>query len=202
MKERIDINNNVKVKVSKKDHDEKIESLLINSVNCSLEENASLSESNREISVHIAGCLKRKVKKRPISYCHKFFVGDSFTSEIPDFSCMQILSRGRLTGLSVDLENYLCMAFSIFDSWEVFTYSVHESARQVFAKDTIANIYFNNTRKTSADLVVPDGVKPFKRRIEKRSKLHKGFCKFTAFSIWKQPSRSALLGVLQITKKS
>lgn len=73
-------------------------------MNCSLE-NVSLSESNREISVHVAGCCKRKVKKRPISYCHKFFVGDSFTSKIPDFSCMQILSRGRLTGLSVDLEN-------------------------------------------------------------------------------------------------
>ena len=62
--------------------------------------------SNWEISVHIAGCPLKKLKKRLISYCHKFMVSDSFTSEIPDFRYMQILSGGRLTVLSVDLPNY------------------------------------------------------------------------------------------------
>ena len=149
--------------------------------------------SNWEISVHIAGCPLKKLKKRLISYCHKFMVSDSFTSAIPDFRYMQILSGGRLTVLSVDLPNYVYVAFLIFDSCKKFTCSVHDSIKQVFANHTIANTYFNNKRKISADLVGPDGVKPFKRRIEEESKLQKGFCKFIVFSIWKQPSRSALL---------
>ena len=60
------------------------------------------------------------------------------------------------------------MAFSIFDSYKKFTCSVHESAKQVFANHTILKVYFNNTRNISIDLVILDGVKPFKRRIDKR----------------------------------
>lgn len=194
LKEGIDIDNNVKV--GKKD-DEMIESLLldIDIMDCS-PENVLLSEDSREVSVHIAGYIAKKLKKRFGSCCHEFLMGDSITSDCPDFSYMQILSRGGLTIPSINLANYVCTAFAIldvlsgailksklisrlaaehvlkhiFNSYETFTCITHENTGQTFVNRTIANIYFNNKRKISTDSVVADGVKAFKKRQrEKRS---------------------------------
>ena len=185
MKEEINIDNNAKDNV---DNDENTEHLLqyIDFMNCSTD-NVALSEDSREVSCHIAGYIAKKLKKRYGNCCNQFLIASPVTSESLEYPYIEILSRRGLTVPSLNLSNYVSTAFAIldfsygaisncgllsrqaaetvlkhvFNSFQTFTCEAHESAGQTFTNRTVANIYLNNQRKISTDVVVADGVRPF-----------------------------------------
>ena len=189
LKEEIDIDDNVKI-IDKSD--DAIENLLknIDAMNCS-PENITLSEDSREVGAHVAGYIARNLKKRFGNCCNQFLIADLINNEyVPEFSYINILSRGGLVVPSIALTNYVCTSFAlldffsdiisksslssrvaaenllnhVFQSYETFTCNVHESTGQVITNRKIVNIFFNNQRKLVTDSVVADGVKSFKKR--------------------------------------
>ena len=134
------------------------------------------------------------MKERFGDCCNGSLTGDS-GDENPDFSYVQILSRGGLKIPSTNLVNYVCTAFAIlgfadelitksglpvrkvvehvlihcFQSFETFAYSTHEAIARKITNSTAVNIYFNNKRKICTDSVATDGVKTFKKKQRKKS---------------------------------
>ena len=121
--------------------------------------------------------------------------GDS-GAEKPDFSYVQILSRGSLKIPSTNLVNYVCKTFAIlesvddlitksglhvrkatehvlihcFQSFETFACTTHEAiARKITNYTAVKNIYFSNKRKICKDSLAADGVKTFKKRQREKS---------------------------------
>ena len=87
------------------EHDENIETLLhhVDLSRCS-DEMVTLSEDSREVEIYIAGYVAKKLKERFGDCCNGLLTGDS-GAENPDFSYVQIFSRGGLTILSTNLLN-------------------------------------------------------------------------------------------------
>ena len=169
------------------EHDENIETLLhhVDLSRCS-DEMVTLSEDSRELEIYIAGYAAKKLK----DCCNGLFTGDYHGDKNPDFSYIQILSRGGLKIPSTNLVNYLCTAFAIleflddlitksglpvrkaaehvlihcFQSFETFACTTHEAIARKITNSTAVNIYFNNKRKTCTDSVAAHGVKTFKKR--------------------------------------
>lgn len=188
LKEGIDIDENVK---TPKEDGEKLELLIsdIDILNCSTD-TISLSDSSREVGVHIAGYVAKKLKKRMGKCCTSYLIEKSISVKNPDYSYIEILSRGGLTIPSMNLANYVCSAFAMLDftapttlksdiadrtaaehvlfhqlqSFETFTCDTHKEKGQKLANRIITNIYFNNKRKQSTDTVMKDKVKSFKKR--------------------------------------
>ena len=124
------------------------------------------------------------MKERFGDCCNELLTGGSRV-ESPDFSYVQILSRGGLTIPSTNLVNYVWMAFAIlefvddliiksglpvrkatkhvmihcFQSFETFACTTHEVIAWKITSSV--NIYFNNKRKICRDSVAADGVKIF-----------------------------------------
>ena len=118
------------------------------------------------------------MKERFGDCCNGLLTGGSGV-ESPDFSYVQILSRGGLTIPSTNLVNYVCKAFAIlefvddlitksglpvrkaaehvlihcFKSFETFACTTHEPIARKIANSTAVNIYFNNKRKICTDSV-------------------------------------------------
>ena len=113
LKEEIDIDNNVNDTV---DNDENIEHLLqdIHFMNCSTD-NVPLSGHSREVSCHIARYIAKKLKKRYGSCCNQFLIASPIISESLEYPYIEILSRGGLTVLCLNLANYVSTAFAILD---------------------------------------------------------------------------------------
>ena len=173
------------------EHDEDIETLLhhVDLSRCS-DEMVTLSEDSRELEIYIAGYAAKKLK----DCCNGLFTGDSGAKN-PDFSYIQILSRGGLKIPSTNLVNYLCTAFAILDflddlitksgllvrkaaehvliqcvqSLETFACTTHEAIARKITNSTALNIYFKNKRKICTDSVATDGVKTFKKRQSEKS---------------------------------
>ena len=99
------------------EHDENIETLLHHvDLSCCSDEMVTLSEDSREVGIYIAGYVAKKLKERFGDCCNGLLTGDS-GAENPDFSYVQILSRGNLclTIPSANLVNYVCKAFAILE---------------------------------------------------------------------------------------
>ena len=94
LKEGMNIDNSVKLC---ENEDNKLEDLLLNvtSMNCT-PENTTLSNHSREVAIHIAGYMVKKLKRRLGDCCIVFLTGDSDDFESQDISYIQTLSRGGL----------------------------------------------------------------------------------------------------------
>ena len=205
LKEDIDISN---ITDSNAEHYQNIETLLhhFDLFRCS-DEMVTLSEDSREVAIYIAGYVGKKLKERFGNCCNGLLTGDS-GADNPDFSYVQILSRGCLTILSTNLVNYVCTAFSIlefvndlitkygllarkatervlihcFQSFEAFAYTTHEVIPRKITNSTAVNIYFNKKRKNCTDSVAAGGVKTFKKR-QKEKVLIKIYCFYFCFGL-------------------
>ena len=106
LKDNIDIRN---IMNSNVEHDENIQTLLhyVDLSHCS-DEMVTLSEDSRELGIYRAGYIakKKKMKERFGDCCNGLLTGGSRV-ESPDFSYVQILSRGGLTIPSTNLVNYV-----------------------------------------------------------------------------------------------
>ena len=110
LKDDIDISN---IMDSNVEHDENIETLLHHvDLSCCSDEMVTLSEDSREVGIYIAGYVAKKLKERFGDCCNGLLTGDS-GAENPDFSYVQILSRGGPKTPSTNLVNYVCTTFSI-----------------------------------------------------------------------------------------
>ena len=97
------------------EHDENIEALLHHAdLSCSSEEMVSLSEDSREVGIYIAGYIAKKLKKR-FGDCSSGLLINGSEAGNPDFSYVQVLSRGSLKIPSTNLVNYVCTAFTILE---------------------------------------------------------------------------------------
>ena len=186
LKDDIDISN---IMDSNVEHDENIETLLHHvDLSCCSDEMVTLSEDSREVGIYIAGYVAKKLKERFGDCCNGLLTGDS-GAEKPDFSYVQILSRGSLKIPSTNLVNYVCKTFAIlesvddlitksglpvrkaaehvlincFQSFETFACTTHEAIARKITNPTAVNIYFNNNRKNCTDSVAADGVKTFNK---------------------------------------
>ena len=94
------------------EHDQNIETLLhhVDLSRCS-DEMVTLSEDSRELEIYIAGYAAKKLK----DCCNGLFTGDYHGDKNPDFSYIQILSRGGLKIPSTNLVNYVCTVFAILE---------------------------------------------------------------------------------------
>lgn len=188
LKEGVSIDENVQEENTEQDTE--FERLLDdeNIVNCS-PESLSLSNDSREVAVYIAGYIANKLSKQFGTCCNDLFIGKC-SSENPDHSYVEMLSRGGLTIPSNELASYVCMAFATLDEvsdvivkadvpvrkaanrvlchhlklFGPFTCVLHETPGQMIANNVVINIYFNNKRKICTDSAVVDSVKSFKRR--------------------------------------
>ena len=169
LKDDIDISN---IMDSNVEHDENIETLLHHvDLSCCSDEMVTLSEDSREVGIYIAGYVAKKLKERFGDCCNGLLTGDS-GAENPDFSYVQILSRGLIIS-STNLVNYVCTAFATlefvddlitksglpvrkaaehvlihcFQSFETFACTAHEAIARKITNSTAVNIYFNNKRK-------------------------------------------------------
>ena len=148
----------------------------------------TLSEDSREVGIYIAGYVAKKLKER-FGDCCNGLLTDNSGAENPDFSFVQILSRGGLKIPSTNLVNYVCKVFAIlefmddlisksslpvhnaaghvlihcFQSFETFACTTHEAIARKITNSTAVNIYFNNNRKNCTDSVAADGVKTFNK---------------------------------------
>ena len=192
LKEDIDICN---IMDSNVEHNENIETLLHHvDLSCCSDEMVTLSEDSREVGIYIAGYVAKKLKERFGGCCNGLFPNNS-GAENPNFSFVQILSRGSLKIPSTNLVNYVCTAFAVlgfvdelitksgllarkvadhvlihcFQSFETFAYSTHEAIARKITNSTAVNIYFNNKRKICTDSVATHGVKTFKKKQRKKS---------------------------------
>ena len=192
LKDDIDISN---IMDSNVEHDENIETLLHHvDLSCCSDEMVTLSEDSREVGIYIAGYVAKKLKER-FGDCCNGLLTDNSGAENPDFSFVQILSRGGLKIPSTNLVNYLCTAFAIleflddlitksglpvrkaaehvlihcFQSFETLTCTAHEALARKITNSTAANIYFNNKRNICMDSVVADEVKTFEKRQKEKS---------------------------------
>ena len=77
-------------------------------------EHLSPSDDSREVAVHIAGYIAKKLKEW-LGNCCKEHLSGNLVPENSDFSYLQIPSRGGLTITSINLVNYVCTAFTISD---------------------------------------------------------------------------------------
>ena len=158
-------------------------------MNCT-PENTTLSNYSREVAIHIAGYMVKKIKKRLGDCCIVFLTGYSDDFESQEISYIQILPRGGLKIPSLNLANYVFSAFAMLDflfgiitesripmlkaaesvlirfldSFETFTCSVPEHSGKRLANQTVANIFFNSKRKIMTESVVADHVTTFKKR--------------------------------------
>ena len=150
----------------------------------------SLSDNSREVAVHIAGYIVKKLKKR-LGNCCKEHLSGNLVPENSDFSYVQILWREGLTISSINLVNYVFTAFEILDylvdvitqfhlpprtaaerilchsssdNFEQYKCSIHESIGWRFCNRAVANIFSNNKRKHLTDFAGADSVKAFKKR--------------------------------------
>ena len=191
LKDEIDISNIID---SNMEHDENIETLLhnVDLSRCS-DEMGTLSEDSTEVRIYIAGYVAKKLKERFGNCCNGLLTGDS-GAENPDFSYVQILSRGLIIS-STNLVNYVCTAFATlefvddlitksglpvrkaaehvlihcFQSFETSACTTHEAITRKITNSTAVNIYFNNKIKIFTDSVATDGVKTFKKRQREKS---------------------------------
>ena len=190
LKDDIDISN---IMDSNVEHDENIETLLHHvDLSCCSDEMVTLSEDSREVGIYIAGYVAKKLKERFGECCKGLLTGDS-GAENPDFSYVQILSRGLIIS-STNLVNYVCTAFATlefvddlitksglpvrkaaehvlihcFQSFETFACTTHEAIARKITNSTAVNIYFNNKRKFVWTLAA-DGVKTFNKRQREKS---------------------------------
>ena len=187
LKDDIDISN---IMDSNVEHDENIETLLhhVDLSRCS-DEMVTLSEDSREVVIYIAGYVAKKLKERFGDCCNGLLTGDS-GAENPDFSYVQILSRGLIIS-STNLVNYVCTAFATLEFVDDlitksglpvrkaaehvlirtthFACTTHEVIARKITNSTAVNIYFNNKRKICIDSVATDGVKTFKKRQREKS---------------------------------
>ena len=190
LKDDINITN---IMDSNVEHDENIETLLHHvDLSCCSDEMVTLSEDSREVGIYIAGYVAKKLKER-FGDCCNGLLTDNSGAENPDFSFVQILSRGGLKIPSTNLVNYVCTVFAIlefmddlitksslpvhkaaghvlihcFQSFETFACTTHEAIARKITNSTAVNIYFNNKRKICTDSVAADGVKTFKKRQSK-----------------------------------
>ena len=134
------------------------------------------------------------MKERFGDCCNGSLAGDS-GDENPDFSYVQILSRGGLKIPSTNLVNYVCTVFAIlefmddlitksslpvhkvaervlihcFQSFETFACTTHEAIARKITNSTAVNIYFNDKREICTDSLATDGVKTFKKRQREKS---------------------------------
>ena len=166
LKDDIDISN---IMDSNVEHDENIETLLhhVDLSRCS-DEMVTLSEDSRELEIYIAGYAAKKLK----DCCNGLFTGDYHGDKNPDFSYIQILSRGGLKIPSTNLVNYLCTAFAILEflddlitksglpvrkaaehvliqcvqSLETFVCTTHEAIARKITNSTAVSIYLKNKR--------------------------------------------------------
>ena len=130
--------------------------------------------------------------------------GDS-GAENPDFSYVQILSRGSLTMPSTSLANFVCMVFTIlefvddlitkfglpvrkaaehvlihcFQSFETLACTTHEAIARKITNSAAVNIYLNNKRKICTDSVAADG----KRKDKGKRVLIKIYCFYIYFRL-------------------
>ena len=109
LKEDLDIDN---VKVENANDDETTSRWLI-IMSCS-PEHFCLSDDSREVALHIARYIAKKVKKR-LGNCYKEYLSGNLVPKNSNFSYLQILSRRGLTIPWTNLVNYLCTAFAILD---------------------------------------------------------------------------------------
>ena len=130
------------------------------------------SEDSREVAIHIAGYVAKKLKEHFGDCCNGLLIVNS-RPDNPDFSYVQILWRGSLTFPSTNLVNYACTAFAVlkfvddlitksslpvrkaaervlthcFQSFETFSCTTHEAIARKITNSTAVNIYFSNMNK-------------------------------------------------------
>ena len=75
----------------------------------------SLSDESREVAVHIAGYIAKKLIKR-LGNCCKEHLSENLVPGNSDFSYLRILLRGQLTIPSINLVGYVWTDFAILDS--------------------------------------------------------------------------------------
>ena len=114
LKGEIDIDENIKT-IDEGDV-EKHEHLLydVDILSCTAD-TISLSENSREVAVHIAGYVAKKLKKRMGKCCINFLIKEFVRDKNLDFSYIKILSREDVTIPSMNLANYVCTAFAILE---------------------------------------------------------------------------------------
>ena len=123
------------------------------------------SEDSREVAIHIAGYVAKKLKEHFGDCCNGLLIVNS-RPDNPDFSYVQILWRRSLTFPSTNLVNYACAAFAFlefvddlitksaervlthcFQSFETFSCTTHEAIARKITNSTAVNIYFSNMNK-------------------------------------------------------
>ena len=171
-----------------------IKEKLLNSTTEILE--SELSDDSKEVAVHIAGFIARKLsKRRKCEDCSALLKAGENTIKHDEY--LKLLSRGGLVCPSPALHNFVCQTFSIID-WlspylqsfaetvsvrkvaekllhtflerdVSFTCSNHFAWGKTFCVRTIINIYYNNKQRITCDLARNDQIQGFKKRQRKSS---------------------------------
>ena len=150
-----------------------------------------LSQASREVAVHVAGYIARKVSKpKRFPCCREYVVGE-YSESNPDHSYIGILNRGGLTIPSTTLLEYVCSVFAVLD-WtqsvlkqskipdrraahlalkNIFKGSpllriscdAHKDQVQNYVNQIAINIFFNNQRTIATAAVRKDQVVEVKK---------------------------------------
>ena len=154
-----------------------------------LSDSVKLLPDSREVAVHIAGYIAKKLKEKKAYACCKAHLTGKMSDENEDHAYVRILSRGGLTIPSPSLTKYVCEAFAILDICEdtitrselparegaertlahligtvpEFTCARHIQQGKRYCNRVVANVFFNNRRKIATAQVRKNTVTEFKK---------------------------------------
>ena len=154
-----------------------------------LPDSVKLSSDSREVAVHVAGYIAKKLKEKEGYACCSAHLTGMISDDNEDHAYINILTRGGLTVPSQSLTEYVCIAFAILDICEAtitqsklkerdgaeaslahvigvmpeFTCTKHVQYGRRYCNKVISNVYLNNKRKIVTAQIRKQAVTAFKK---------------------------------------